>query len=83
MLQRYRSVGFISAPVHGCQPLTRHPTRKEDEMGIGTIFLIILVLVLIGVIPTWPHSRQWGYAPSGIVSIILIVLLVMLLTGRL
>lgn len=83
MLQRYRPVGFISAPVHGCQPLTRHPTRKEDEMGIGTIFLIVLVLILIGVIPTWPHSRQWGYAPSGIVSIILIVLLVMLLTGRL
>jgi hypothetical protein len=76
-------MGFISAPVHGFQPLTRHPTRKEDEMGIGTIFLIVLVLILIGVIPTWPHSRQWGYAPSGIVSIILIVLLVMLLTGRL
>jgi hypothetical protein len=52
-------------------------------MGIGTIFLIVLVLILIGVIPTWPHSRQWGYAPSGIVSIILIVLRVMLLTGRL
>jgi len=52
-------------------------------MGIGTIFMIILVLILIGVIPTWPHSRQWGYAPSSIVSIILIVLLVMLLTGRL
>ena len=83
MLHRYCRVGFISAPVHGCQPLTRHPTRKEDEMGIGTIFLIVLVLILIGVIPTWPHSRQWGYAPSGIVSIILIVLLVMLLTGRL
>jgi hypothetical protein len=76
-------VGFISAPVHDCQPLTCHLTRKEDEMGIGTILLIVLVLILLGVIPTWPHSRQWGYAPSGIVSIILIVLLVMLLTGRL
>jgi hypothetical protein len=83
MLQRYGPAGFISAPVHGCQPLTRHLTRKEDEMGIGTILLIVLVLILLGVIPTWPHSRQWGYAPSGIVSIILIVLLVMLLTGRL
>ncbi|NDC08741.1 MAG: DUF3309 domain-containing protein [Oxalobacteraceae bacterium] len=52
-------------------------------MSLGTVFLIVLVLILLGVIPTWPHSRQWGYAPSGIVSIIVIVLLVMLLTGRL
>ena len=57
--------------------------RKEQAMSLGTVILIILFLILLGVIPTWPHSRQWGYAPSGIVSIILIVLLVMLLTGRL
>lgn len=51
-------------------------------MSIGTILLIILVLVLIGVIPTWPHSRGWGYAPGGIVGVILIVLLILLLMGR-
>jgi len=51
-------------------------------MGLGTILLIILVLVLVGVVPGWPHSRGWGYGPSGIVGVILIVLLIMLLMGR-
>ena len=52
-------------------------------MGLGTILLIVLVLILLGVIPTWPHSRAWGYAPSGIVGLILVVLIIMLLMGRL
>ena len=47
-------------------------------MGIGTIVLIILVLALVGVIPTWPHSRGWGYGPSGGVSLIVVVLLILL-----
>ncbi|MEO5932362.1 MAG: DUF3309 family protein [Duganella sp.] len=50
---------------------------------MGTIILIILVLALIGALPTWPHSRNWGYAPSGITGLIVIILLIMLLTGRL
>lgn len=52
-------------------------------MGLGTILVIILILILIGVIPTWPHSRGWGYAPSGIVGVILVVLVILLLMGRL
>lgn len=52
-------------------------------MGLGTILLIVLVLILLGVIPTWPHSRGWGYGPSGIVGLIVVVLLVLLLMGRL
>ena len=52
-------------------------------MSIGTILLIVLILILIGVIPTWPHSRSWGYAPGGIVGVILIILLILFLTGRL
>lgn len=52
-------------------------------MGIGTILLIILVLALVGVIPVWPHARSWGYAPSGIVGVLLIIVLIMLVTGRL
>lgn len=52
-------------------------------MGVGTILLIILVLVLVGIIPAWPHSRSWGYGPSGVVGIILVILVIMLLTGRL
>lgn len=51
-------------------------------MSIGTILLIILVLILVGVIPTWPHSRQWGYAPSGAIGVIVLVLLVLLLMGK-
>jgi hypothetical protein len=50
---------------------------------MGTLILIILVLALIGALPTWPHSRSWGYAPSGVTGLIVVILLVMLLTGRL
>jgi hypothetical protein len=52
-------------------------------MSLGTILLIVLVLALLGVIPVWPHSRSWGYAPSGIFGLIVIILVVLLLTGRL
>lgn len=48
-----------------------------------TILIVILVLALLGVLPTWPHSRSWGYGPSGIVGVILIILLILFLTGRL
>lgn len=51
-------------------------------MSIGTILLIILILVLVGAFPSWPHSRSWGYAPSGILGIVVLVLIVLLLTGR-
>lgn len=50
---------------------------------LGTILIICLILFLVGVIPVWPHSRSWGYAPSGIGGLILIVLVVLLLSGRL
>lgn len=52
-------------------------------MSIGTILLIVLILVLIGVLPTWPHAKSWGYAPSGIVGVVLVILIVMFLMGRL
>lgn len=52
-------------------------------MGLGTILLIVLILILIGVLPTWPHSRSWGYAPVGGVGLIVIILLVLVLMGRL
>lgn len=51
-------------------------------MSVGTIILIILVLALVGVIPTWSHSRSWGYGPSGIIGAIALVLIVLLLMGR-
>ncbi|GGB48124.1 hypothetical protein GCM10011502_21780 [Oceanisphaera marina] len=52
------------------------------EMTLGTILLILLILLLIGAIPSWPHSRSWGYAPSGILGIVLLVVVVLLLLGR-
>ncbi|GCL64124.1 DUF3309 family protein [Pseudaquabacterium pictum] len=51
-------------------------------MGLGTILLIVLVLLLIGAVPSWPHSRNWGYGPSGGIGLVLLVLVVLLLMGR-
>ena len=52
-------------------------------MSLGTILLIVLILMLIGVIPTWPHSKGWGYGPSGVLGLVVVVILVLLLMGRL
>ncbi|MCZ4092564.1 MULTISPECIES: DUF3309 family protein [Sinorhizobium] len=49
---------------------------------LGTVLLVILILLLIGAIPTWPYSSGWGYGPSGILGILVIVLIVLLLMGR-
>ncbi len=51
-------------------------------MGLGTILLIVLVLLLIGAVPSWPHSRNWGYGPSGGIGLVVLVLVVLLLMGR-
>ncbi|OGW48036.1 MAG: DUF3309 domain-containing protein [Nitrospirae bacterium RBG_19FT_COMBO_58_9] len=50
---------------------------------MSTILLVILILLLVGVLPTWPHSANWGYGPSGGLGLVLLVLLILLLTGRL
>ena len=52
-------------------------------MGLGTILLIVLVLMLLGAVPAWPHSRSWGYAPSGVLGVVVVVVLVLFLMGRL
>ena len=52
-------------------------------MSIGTILLIILVLGLVGVLPTWPHSKNWGYYPSGGLGLVVLILLVLIILGRL
>jgi len=51
-------------------------------MSLGARLLVIIVLALLGALPTWRHSRSWGYAPSGIVGVVLVVVVVMLLAGR-
>lgn len=52
-------------------------------MSVGTILLIVLILMLIGVFPTWPHSRNWGYGPTGGLGLVVTVILVLLILGRL
>lgn len=52
-------------------------------MSFGTLLLIVLILMLVGIIPTWPHSRSWGYGPSGGVGVILLIVLLLVVTGRL
>jgi hypothetical protein len=49
---------------------------------MGTILIVILILMLVGVLPTWPHSRNWGYYPSGGLGLILLILIILLLLGR-
>lgn len=51
-------------------------------MSIGTILLIIVILALVGMIPVWPHSRSWGYGPSGGVGLLVVILVILLLLGK-
>lgn len=51
-------------------------------MTLGTILIVILVLLLLGVIPTWPHSRGWGYGPSSVLGVVLLIVVILLLLGR-
>ena len=60
----------------------RSIAKRNKIMSIGTILLIVLVLILVGALPAWPYSSGWGYYPSGIAGLIVLVLLIMLLMGR-
>ena len=52
-------------------------------MSLGTILLIVLILALVGVLPTWPHSSSWGYGPSGVVGLIVVILIILFVMGKL
>jgi len=52
-------------------------------MSVGIVLIVILILILVGAFPTWPHSAAWGYGPSSIIGVILVVVLILLLLGRL
>ncbi len=52
-------------------------------MSLGTILLIVLILILIGALPTWPHSRSWGYGPTGGLGLVVIILIILILLGKL
>jgi hypothetical protein len=64
-------------------PASLRLTMHQQGDTMGTIILIILILALVGVLPTWPHSRNWGYGPSGIAGLVVVILILLLLTGRL
>jgi Protein of unknown function (DUF3309) len=57
--------------------------KKEDVMSLGTILIILLILALIGVLPTWGYSNSWGYGPGGIVGLLLVIIIILALLGRL
>jgi hypothetical protein len=85
---RAKISGVDAAPNGGDDSRSREgcPAGRAMEnttMTLGTILLIILILLLIGAIPSWPHSRGWGYGPSGILGVILIIVIILLLMGRL
>jgi hypothetical protein len=74
----------VFSTIETCAALsTSYQSNNEwsPNMSIGMILLIILILILLGVIPSWPHSRSWGYAPGGMVGLLLVILIVMLLLG--
>ena len=56
--------------------------QQERRKNMGTILIVILILVLVGALPTWPHSRSWGYYPSGGLGLVLLILIILLLMGR-
>jgi len=59
-----------------------HPIQRKEKY-VTTILLIIIILMLVGAIPTWPHSRNWGYYPSGGLGLVLVILIILLLLGKL
>jgi hypothetical protein len=63
---------------------SQYSVHKHEEkiMSLGTILLIVLILILIGALPTWPHSSGWGYGPSGGVGLVVVILVVLLLLGK-
>jgi hypothetical protein len=73
---------MVPATACGDDLATLIPTSSEDDMTLGTILLIVLILLLIGAFPSWPHSRGWGYGPTSGVGLLLIIVIVLLLMGR-
>jgi hypothetical protein len=56
--------------------------ENYNSMTLGTILLIVIVLLLIGALPSWPHSRNWGYAPTGGLGLVLVIILILVLLGK-
>jgi hypothetical protein len=72
----------IDAPALRSRCARGCPARRISVMSLGLILLIILVLLLIGALPSWPHSRNWGYFPTGGIGLVLLIVVILLLMGR-
>jgi hypothetical protein len=81
-VQRRIARAFSLGIAERCAESVAAKPTEENQMGVGTILLVILVLALLGVIPTWPHSREWGYGPSGGVGLILVIVLILFVLGK-
>lgn len=64
------------------RPLVVRANQNRERMMLGTILIIVLILALIGALPTWGHSRNWGYAPSGGLGLIVLILIILVVLGR-
>jgi len=72
---------FLAEPRFGKRNVIDYILRRSI-MSLGTILLIVLILILVGAIPTWPHSSGWGYYPSGTIGLVLVVVLILILLGK-
>jgi hypothetical protein len=81
------SIGTRLAPAEllkrdGAAPSASRTVARTRGNPMSTILLVILILLLLGALPAWPYSRSWGYRPSGLLTVLVVVLLVLLLSGR-
>lgn len=72
----------VATPGPTNNAVTYNTRYKENAMSLSLILLIVLILILIGALPTWGHSRSWGYGPSGGIGLVLLILVILMLMGR-
>lgn len=78
-----RALGLRGKHVAGTNMAARHAiSKRKNFMSISLILLIVLILILVGALPTWGHSRSWGYGPSGGIGLVVLILVVLLLMGK-
>ncbi len=68
--------------IYGTESTAGDRRRRKESIMLGTILLILLVMLLVGALPRWPHSRGWGYGPSGGLGLVLLIVLILVLMGR-
>jgi len=82
LLAGYLLLPFHDPRIHTYERKIKEVKRQERRENMGTILIVILILVLVGALPTWPHSKKWGYYPSGGIGLVLLIVLILLLMGR-